>query len=108
MPLTLNIILNGSRLYWHFETSESSTHVVFPLWWKYQHYLKNDTLTRKILFPVYFHQTVRKSITAFISRFLSIQQPVADIVYRIPFLFAGIPFQRAKELFCRNTILLAS
>ena len=41
-------------IYWHSETKENMSNVVFPLWWSKSEYYYNDTISNKSLFPIYW------------------------------------------------------
>lgn len=48
---------NTSRLFtlpivWKYKSDQKKRMVIFPLWWDFEDYLENDTLKRKVLFPL--------------------------------------------------------
>jgi len=42
--------------YWHQTTKQQRLDVLFPIWWNRSIYLKNDTITRKTVFPLYWSE----------------------------------------------------
>ncbi len=41
-------------LYWHLERPDYKKDVLFPLFWKTEQYLSDDTITKAALFPIYW------------------------------------------------------
>ncbi len=42
--------------YWHQTTKNQQLNVFFPVWWNRTLYLKNDTIVRKTLFPIFWSE----------------------------------------------------
>ena len=42
------------QILWYFKTKDREDNIVFPLWWSNKRFYTHDTITRKMLFPIYW------------------------------------------------------
>lgn len=78
------------QIYWQLKTTESSTTIVFPLWLKNEQYGSNDTITRKILFPVYMSfKNKSKNVDIVLPFYFNIKDQYKSSVTPLPLFSYG-------------------
>jgi hypothetical protein len=77
-------------VYWHLETKEQSTSIVFPLWYRNKKYLENDTLTRQTFIPFYWSkQSDKKNNTIYFPFVYSFKNTTRNFLTIFPIYSSG-------------------